>query len=515
MPVGTSSERVFASRHRLLLVLAWAQIPVLAAFGLALGATLETTGLVALALILLTTSATLTRRHLLAACLVAVVLVADSIALITFADGAPITHLHLLFTVVAVSLYRDWRPLALAIMSIATYHLIAGLGVDGPGLAWIGLNIGFAVLIALAGAAGWRAPSDDGLPPSVDQFRLAFDAAPIGMAMLRPSGEFIQVNAAMAEILEMEISQFPGSNVRVIVNGDDMAELGAAWETMGNHDEHVAATWVRCNTAGGRSIWARISLSLVPWSPGRPAMVVLQMEDATNHHVEQRRLERLITGKDEFVAAVGSEMSRQLSLVTDLADRREPDVARIRGQVREVESIVDDLVESARAGAGQTTVVSLPVDVVTLCEDVVAAVPDSSGVNVTATEATIWADPALTRQILFGLVNNAVRFGGPNVSVTVSRSGPDISIAVLDDGPALPDAQIERMFTSDLRHGQPVTRPATVGLSLTVGRHLARRMEGDVVYRRTSEGENLYELRLPSERVDRMFESADEVDISV
>jgi signal transduction histidine kinase len=201
--------------------------------------------------------------------------------------------------------------------------------------------------------------------------------------------------------------------------------------------------------------------------------------------------------------------------VTDLADRREPDVARIRGQVREVESIVDDLVESARAGAGQTTVVSLPVDVATLCEGVVSAVPDSSGVTVTAAEATIWADPALTRQILFGLVNNAVRFGGPNVSVTVSRSGPDISIAVRDDGPAVPDSQIERMFSSDLRHGQPVTRPATVGLSLTVGRHLARRMEGDIVYRRTSEGENLYELRLPSERVDRMFDSADEVDNSV
>ncbi|HEY6634025.1 MAG TPA: ATP-binding protein, partial [Acidimicrobiia bacterium] len=107
-----------------------------------------------------------------------------------------------------------------------------------------------------------------------------------------------------------------------------------------------------------------------------------------------------------------------------------------------------------------------------------------------------------------------VRFGGPNVSVTATRSGPDIAIAVRDDGPAVPDSEIERMFSSDLRHGRPVTRPATVGLSLSVGRHLARRMEGDIVYRRTADGENLYELRLPSERVDRMFDRADELDIS-
>ena len=45
----------------------------------------------------------------------------------------------------------------------------------------------------------------------------------------------------------------------------------------------------------------------------------------------------------------------------------------------------------------------------------------------------------------------------------------------------------------------PVTRPAVVGLSLTVARHLARQMDGEITYRRTTDRHNVFELRLPSE----------------
>jgi signal transduction histidine kinase len=73
-------------------------------------------------------------------------------------------------------------------------------------------------------------------------------------------------------------------------------------------------------------------------------------------------------------------------------------------------------------------------------------------------------------------------------------------VQVSDDGPELPDSERERIFDGDLRTGQRVTSPAAVGLSLTVGRHLARLMEGDLEYRRRG-GRNVYELRLPSEQI--------------
>jgi K+-sensing histidine kinase KdpD len=74
---------------------------------------------------------------------------------------------------------------------------------------------------------------------------------------------------------------------------------------------------------------------------------------------------------------------------------------------------------------------------------------------------------------------------------------------VFDDGPEIPVSERERIFTGDLRSGQPVTQPAAVGLGLTVGRHLARLMDGDIEYRRI-DGQNVFGLRLPTEQISSL-----------
>jgi signal transduction histidine kinase len=80
-------------------------------------------------------------------------------------------------------------------------------------------------------------------------------------------------------------------------------------------------------------------------------------------------------------------------------------------------------------------------------------------------------------------------------------------ISVIDDGPAIPLPERERMFDSDLRGGSTPTRPAAVGLSLTVSRRLANHMDGELTYRRTSDGRNVFELRLPAEPVRATLDS--------
>jgi signal transduction histidine kinase len=97
-------------------------------------------------------------------------------------------------------------------------------------------------------------------------------------------------------------------------------------------------------------------------------------------------------------------------------------------------------------------------------------------------------------------VANAVRYGG-RVNLEVVASGPDTVISVIDDGAAVPIPEREHMFDADLRSGSQPTRPAAVGLSLTVARRLARQMDGDITYRRTGDGHNVFDLRLPAEPV--------------
>jgi two-component system sensor histidine kinase KdpD len=277
---------------------------------------------------------------------------------------------------------------------------------------------------------------------------------------------------------------------------------------MGNGATQTATTWIRCRTAEGRAFWGRLSLSFVRGSRHRPATILLQLEDDTRSHQEERRLEGLIRGRDEFVAAIAEDLRVPIGSIQQLTSGADGDpvdlhrtVRHIDAQTRQIASIVDDLIVSARTDEAALPFVGRTVDAGVLCREALADVHGSEGIRLEIEATSLWADPGLTIRILDSLAANAIRYGGSVVSVETTSSGPDTVISVIDDGPAIPIPDRERIFNADVRSGQPVTNPASVGLSLTVARRLARRMDGDVIYRRTGDGHNLFELRLPSEPV--------------
>lgn len=498
-------------RHRFVLILAWAHVPALAATGLLLGGTVSEVAVASLTLIALATLGTVARNRALAAASVAFALITASGILIYLTEGVTVAHFHFFVVIVAISSYRDWRTLAVAVSYVVAYQFSAGLitmsdaqpdAVVEP-VWWAAIHSTATVMLALVLMAGWRLTTrtEDMIAGDL-RYRLSFEEAPVGMALIQPSGVFVQVNQALADLIGYEISHFSGRNLRSLIHGDDLAVLGDAWEEMGNEGTHHAEAWLRCLTSHGHTVWVRASLSLVPWSVDQPAIVVLALEDSSNSIVEQHRLETLIAGRDEFVAQIADEMRGPLDNVLELTTSRDGPggdvLRRIERNARDVSSIVDDLTVSARP---DIPVVAHPLDAGELCREVLATLPGARSIRLDVESTALWADPVLSRQVMVDLVDNAVRYGGPNVRIQTVRSGPDTVIQVSDDGPEVPEAERERLFHGDLRGGHPTTRPASVGLSLTVARHLARRMDGDLVYRRTNDHRNQFELRLPSEQI--------------
>ena len=502
----TGNRPGFTRSHGFALSVLWVQIPALAFIGLSTGESIYEVSLTSLGLVALAVGGMAMRGKRMAAFVVSLGLVSTSAVIANYAGTSEVAYLHLFLMICVVSFYRDDVVLTLGVSAAAAFQL-AAVAYGTTTLSSAATHIGILACLALLLAVGWRVtrPVAHG-DESGDRFRVSFEAAPIGMAVLKPSGEILEVNPSMARILGSERSSLIGSNVSGLIHGDDQVELGEAWEEMGNSPEHSATEWMRWLTGDGRPIWGRVSVSLVPRTDDHPAMVVLQLADTGSSYEEQRRLEALLKGRDEFVAAVGDEIREPLGMLIDLTDMAEhahvdsrETLPRIEVHAKEIASIVDDLVVSARADA--TSAVSHDLDVGALCREVVSSMPGAGHVDLEIEATMAWADPGLTRQILNNLVGNAVRYGGPAVSLSTFRSGPDTVIQVTDDGPELPVAERERVFSGDLRNGPPVTRPAAVGLSIAVSRHLARQMEGEVVYRRTKEDENIFELRLPSEQI--------------
>lgn len=496
----------FAGRHRFLLLTLWVSVPIAVVVGYTAGETIPVVGVASLIVVAFAVTAMAIPAPTTAAVLTAVGLAASTSIVVQFAGGPPTLHLLFPIGLVAASFYRLVAPLMAALGAVSFYHFGVALWLpEGEGALWAVTHSALLLALSLILMAGWRldAAVEAKATPG-DRYRTSFTSAPIGMAVLKPSGQFVEANDSLAAMLGYEVSTLPGRNIRAVVHGEDLPILGEAWEEIGNSADHKSVKWLRCLTTAGATLWARVSLALVPHTPDEPAIIIVQMEDVTGPRRELSRLEDLVRGKDAFVATVGDEMREPLALLIDLtAD--DPTMRQVNARAREVAKVVDDLVASARADTSQPDTTSVSFDVAALSRQILTALPGGASIPLDARAKMVWADPSLTGQILTGLISNALRFGGDKVRAQVFNSGPDTVVQVIDDGVEIPLAERDRVFRADLRQGQPVTRPAVVGLSLTVGRHLARNMDGDLTYRRSGDGLNIFELRLPSEDTTRSY----------
>jgi diguanylate cyclase (GGDEF)-like protein/PAS domain S-box-containing protein len=125
-----------------------------------------------------------------------------------------------------------------------------------------------------------------------ETFRAAFDDAPIGMALLAPSGGFLRVNSALCEILSYEEAELLGLCFQDITHPGD---LGADVELV----EQLLAGEIPSYLLEKRYLrpdrsphWAKISVSLIRTDEGEPLHFVVHVEDIHERKLADRRLRR-------------------------------------------------------------------------------------------------------------------------------------------------------------------------------------------------------------------------------
>jgi signal transduction histidine kinase len=106
-------------------------------------------------------------------------------------------------------------------------------------------------------------------------------------------------------------------------------------------------------------------------------------------------------------------------------------------------------------------------------------------------------DPARVRQIMRNLISNACRYGREPIEVRFGTDGDHALVRVIDHGPALPASEWERIFEPYHRVHDVETKPAALGIGLSVSRHLSRLMGGELTFRH-EDGQSIFELRLPA-----------------
>jgi two-component system osmolarity sensor histidine kinase EnvZ len=106
---------------------------------------------------------------------------------------------------------------------------------------------------------------------------------------------------------------------------------------------------------------------------------------------------------------------------------------------------------------------------------------------------------AITRAIT-NLIDNAVKYGGGEITLAASANNDEIVIEVSDRGPGIPAAEIERLKRPFTRLENARTNATGTGLGLAIVERIARLHEGRLELMPNPGGGLLARLSLPVRR---------------
>lgn len=116
---------------------------------------------------------------------------------------------------------------------------------------------------------------------------------------------------------------------------------------------------------------------------------------------------------------------------------------------------------------------------------------------------SINTDPDALEQILWNLIDNAIKYGVIEgevcrVEIRVLQNSNGIQIEVLDRGPGLSQRAAAKVFDPFFRvQDQLTSRHAGTGIGLSIARGLARRIGGELTFRPRQGGGSCFTLNLP------------------
>jgi PAS domain S-box-containing protein len=153
-----------------------------------------------------------------------------------------------------------------------------------------------------------RKRMETALRTSAARLRDAFEKSPVGMSIVAPDGTILQANAALAEITGYHQRELVGLTYRDLTHPDDVAEDIATVDAVLAGESVTHRRDKRYVRKDGRTIWVRVTSSLVRTADGEPLHFVTQTTDITDQHEAHEAVRRSETmlAEAQRVAQLGS-----------------------------------------------------------------------------------------------------------------------------------------------------------------------------------------------------------------
>src|ERR1700722_10456884 len=305
-----------------------------------------------------------------------------------------------------------------------------------------------------------------------------FNSMSEGVLILDQSGRVQLLNRSLQEFFNLK-SDVRGQTIMETFRLQELAEV-----TRRLPQERIVQGH-ELELPGVNDRWLEVNAAAVFDRAGTQHGSILVFHDLT-------RLKQLESTRREFVANVSHELRTPLSLIKGFVEtlldgaRNDPELATrflrtIEKHTDRHTYLIEDLLTISRLESGQIVMnlhqVDLREEVSHVIDDLQARATDKNArlLNEFPRDLQARADTDRLQQVLFNLVENAIKYGHADGTVTIGgqpNGDGKVEIWVKDDGPGIPPEYRERVFERFYRVDRARSRETGgTGLGLSIVKH--------------------------------------------
>jgi two-component system phosphate regulon sensor histidine kinase PhoR len=318
------------------------------------------------------------------------------------------------------------------------------------------------------------------------QQQVLFNSMLEGLLLLDRHRRIYLANRSFKNLFGLK-AELRGKTIMEALRLHELAELVERVETEGQVFDHE----LKLPELSGR--WLRVNAAVISNSAGEREGMILVFHDLT-------RLKQLERTREDFVANVSHELRTPLSLIKGYVEtlldgaRNDPAIAErflkiIERNTQRLDLLIQDLLTISALESGRMKLNLQPVELRLLVEKIFTdlkppAENKNTGLVNTLSDLTATADVNRLEQVLANLVDNAIKYGRAEGTVTVGGKKLDdgrLEIFVQDDGPGIPAEALDRVFERFYRVDKARSRDqGGTGLGLSIVKHIVQAHGGEV-----------------------------------
>jgi len=319
------------------------------------------------------------------------------------------------------------------------------------------------------------------------QQQALFNSMIEGVLLLDPAGKIRLANQALERLLGVT-ADIRGRTVLEAFRLHELQELVNRVLVEGQvlgHELNLPSLDQRCLQVNATTFLDR---------EGRQQGIIVVFHDLT-------RLKQLENTRQEFVANVSHELRTPLSLIKGYVEtlidgaKDNPEVSlrflqTIDKHADRLTYLIEDLLTISRLESGQITLNLQTTDLRPVIQRALDELLNRARektvtlVNKVPEGQAVRVDADRVHQVLFNLVDNAIKYGRQDVHVEVSSRAVDekfVELSVTDNGPGIPAEHLERIFERFYRVDKARSREqGGTGLGLAIVKHIVQSHGGEV-----------------------------------